>query len=200
LKVGVIGAGGIGTAFARQASRAGHDVLISNSRGPASLAALVGDLGRTVRSGTPKEASQAEIVLLAVPWRHLPQAVEGLAPWGGRIVLDATNPLGPPDFQVADLGGRTSSEVVADLVPGARLVKAFNTLPPRLLAADPGEGGGRRVLFFSGDDAPAKAAVGRLIDSLGFAGIDLGGLVSGGRLHQFPGGPLPALNLVRLPS
>ena len=197
LKIGVIGAGGIGAAFARQASRTGHEVVISNRRGPDSLAPLVADLGSTVRAGTAKESSQAEIVLLAVPWRHLAQAIAGLAPWGGRIVLDATNPLGPPDFKVADLGGRTSSEVVAELVPGARLVKAFNTLPPPVLAADPAQGGGRRVIFFSGDDRTAKAAVGSLIDSMGFAGVDLGDLVTGGRMQQFPGGPLPALNLVK---
>jgi 8-hydroxy-5-deazaflavin:NADPH oxidoreductase len=96
-----------------------------------------------------------------------------------------TNPIGPPDFQPFDLGGRSSSEVVASLVPGARLVKAFNTLPSALLGQSPQQANGRRVLFYSGDDAEAKAEVGRLIERLGLAGIDLGGLVSGGRLQQF---------------
>jgi 8-hydroxy-5-deazaflavin:NADPH oxidoreductase len=109
-----------------------------------------------------------------------------------------TNPLGPPDFRVANLHGRTSSEVVADLVPGARLVKAFNTLPPELLSAAPYEAGGRRVIFLSGNDAAARAEVSQLIQSLGFASIDLGDLPTGGRLQGIPGGPLPALNLIEL--
>jgi len=84
-------------------------------------------------------------------------------------------------------------------VPGARVVKAANTLTPELLGADPQQDGGRRVLFMSGDDAAAKADVGKILQKIGFAAIDLGGLAIGGRMHQFPGGPLPALNLIRLP-
>lgn len=78
------------------------------------------------------------------------------------------------------------------------MVKAFNHLQPQLLAGDPTSDGGRRVLFFSGDDSRAKADVGALIERLGFFGIDLGSLQVGGRLVQFPGGPLPSLNLVKL--
>jgi hypothetical protein len=137
--------------------------------------------------------------VVAVPWQHLQKALADLPPWEGRIVVDTTNPVVMPGFQVADVGGRTSSEVVADLVPGARLVKAANTLPPELLGADPQQGGGRRVLFMSGDDADAKADVGKILQKIGFATVDLGGLATGGRMHQFPGGPLPALNLIRLP-
>jgi predicted dinucleotide-binding enzyme len=90
-----------------------------------------------------------------------------------------------------------SSEVFSDLVPGARVVKAFNHLQPPLLSGNPRSEGGQRVLFYSGDDARAKAEVGGLIEQLGFFGIDLGSLAIGGRLVQFPGGPLPALNLVK---
>ncbi len=91
-----------------------------------------------------------------------------------------------------------SSEVFASLVPGARVVKAFNHLAAALLAADPSTDGGRRVLFYSGDDAQARAQVATLIERLGFFGIDLGPLSVGGPLAQFPGGPLPLLNLVKL--
>jgi len=87
--------------------------------------------------------------------------------------------------------------VFARFVPGARVVKAFNHLRPDLVAGDPAVGGGRRVLFYSGDDIGAKAEVGALIDGLGFFGIDLGLLPIGSRLVQFPGGPLPAMNLVK---
>lgn len=100
---------------------------------------------------------------------------------------------------MAELDGRGSSEVVADLVPGARLVKAFNTLTPAVLARDAREAGGRRVVFYSGDEAGAQAAEGELIGRMGFFPVDLGGLATGWRLQQFPGGPLPALNPIRLP-
>ena len=89
------------------------------------------------------------------------------------------------------------AEAVAFLAPGARVVKAFNHLQPQLVSGAPGAEGGRRVLFLSGDDARARAAVGALIEQLGFFAIDLGPLAVGARLVQFPGGPLPALNLVR---
>jgi hypothetical protein len=189
--VGIIGAGHIGQALARTARRAGRDVVIANSRGPESLAPVVAALGAGVAAGTVREAAAAGIVAIAVPWTNVPAAVTGLH-WDGQTVIDATNAWN------ADLGGRTSSEVVADLVPGARLVKAANTLAANDLAADPHQAGGRRVIFLSGDDAPAKARVVELFDAAGFP-IDLGDLVTGGRMQQL-GGPLPSHNLVRLPS
>ena len=137
------------------------------------------------------------MVFVAVPWSKIPTALAGLPQWGGRIVVDANNPIEAPLFKPADLKGRASSEVFSDLVPGARVVKAFNHLLAPLLSRDPTAEGGRRVMFYSGDDAKAKAEVGALIDRLGFFGIDLGALAIGGRLAQFPGGPLPALNLVK---
>jgi predicted dinucleotide-binding enzyme len=128
-----------------------------------------------------------------VNWSRIPAAVRGLGPWNGRIVVDTNNPIEAPAFRPFDLGGRASSEVLAELVPGARVVKAFNHLQPALLAGDPHAEGGRRVLFVAGDDARAKADVAQLIERLGFFSIDLGTLAGGGRLSQFPGGPLPTL-------
>ena len=188
--VGIIGAGNIGQALARTARRAGRDVVIANSRGPESLAPVVAALGAGVSAGTVRDAAAPGIVAIAVPWTNVPAAVTGLQ-WNGRIVIDTTNA-----FNV-DLGGRTSSEIVADLVPGARLVKAANTLAAKILGADPHEAGGRRVIFLSGDDAPAKSAVAELFDTAGFFAIDLGDLVNGGRMQQV-GGPLPSHNLVKL--
>jgi predicted dinucleotide-binding enzyme len=196
--IGIIGAGNIGLAFARTLSRAGIAATIANSRGPASLEASVAALGPTITAGTREQAASADIVLIAVNWSKLPAAVSGLPAWGGRIVIDANNPIEYPLFKPVDLHGLASSQVVADLVPGARLVKAFNHLRAEVLASDPSADGGRRVLFYSGDDAAAKAEVGALIDQLGFAGIDLGSLAVGARLAQFPGGPLPNQNLVRI--
>jgi len=188
---GIIGAGHIGQALARTALRARRQVVIANSRGPGSLARVVAALGEGVSAGTVREAANAGIVAIAVPWTSVPAAVDGLR-WNGQPVIDATNAFN------ADLGGRTSSEIVADLVPGVHLVKAANTLREDILSADPHQAGGRRVIFLSGDDAVAKAAVVELFDGAGFFPIDLGDLVTGGRMQQI-GGPLPTLDLVRLP-
>jgi predicted dinucleotide-binding enzyme len=189
--VGIIGAGAIGQALARTALRAGREVVVSNSRGPETLAPVVAALGTGASAATVREAAAHPLVAIAVPWANVPAAVAGLQ-WDGQTVIDATNAFN------ADLGGRTSSEIVADLVPRARLVKAANTLGAAVLGADPHEAGGRRVLFLSGDDAEAKAAVAELFDAAGFFPIDLGSLVDGGRMQQL-GGPLPAHNLIRLP-
>ena len=198
MTIGIIGSGAIGTAFARTLSRAGVEATISNSRGPESLKDLVRELGPSIKAGTREEAARADIVFVAVNWTKLRAAMAGLPDWKGRIVIDANNPVEAPLFKPADLGGRVSSEVFADLVPGARVVKGFNHLRAELLAADPALDGGRRVLFFSGDDAAAKGTIAALIENIGFAGIDLGSLVVGGKLAQFPGGPLPNQNLIKI--
>ena len=198
MSIGIIGAGNIGLAFAKTLSRAGIAATIANSRGPDSLKESVARLSPTIKAGTREQAASADIVLIAVNWSKLPAAVAGLPAWGARIIIDANNPIEAPLFKPVDLHGRISSEVVADLVSGARLVKAFNHLRADVLASDPRADGGRRVLFYSGDDSAAKAEVGALIDRLGFAGIDLGPLALGGKLAQFPGGPLPNQNLVRI--
>ncbi len=195
--IGIIGAGHIGTAFARALARRNIPAVLSNSRGPDSLQASVQSIGPSIRAGTREEAAAQPIVLVAVNWSKVPAALAGLPDFGKRIVIDANNPIEAPLFKPAELHGRASSEVFADLVPGARVVKAFNHLRPELIAADPAERGGRLVLFLAGDDAQAKAEVASLIDRLGFASVDLGTLAVGGRLTQFPGGPLPTLELVR---
>jgi hypothetical protein len=195
--IGIIGAGHAGQAFARVAQRAGREVVIANSRGPSSLAAVVEALGTGVSAGTADEAAAALLVVIAVPWASVPEAVASLA-WDGKIVVDQTNAFLLPELKLADLGGRSSSEIVAELVEGARVVKAANTLGAELLGSDPDEAGGRRVLFLSGDDGAAKAVVAELFEGAGFFPIDLGDLVTGGRMQQ-AGGPLAGVNLVRLP-
>jgi predicted dinucleotide-binding enzyme len=198
MSIGIIGSGAIGTAFARTLARAGIEATISNSRGPESLKELVRELGPSIKAGTREEAARADIVFVAVNWMKLPAALTGLPEWSGRILIDANNPIEAPLFKPVDLGGRLSSEVVADLVPGARVVKAFNHLRAEVLARNPRSDGGRRVLFYSGNDSAAKAEVTALIDRIGFVGIDLGSLAVGGRLAQFPGGPLPNQNLIKV--
>ena len=196
--IGIIGAGAIGSAFAKALAGKGLKAIIANSRGPNSLAELARELGPSITPGTREQAAAQDIVLVAVNWSKLPTALAGLPDFGGRIVIDANNPIEPPLFQPAELHGRSSSETFAELVPGARVVKAFNHLPAQLISDDPQAEGGHRVLFFAGDDAHAKSAVSGLIGRLGFFGIDLGSLEGGGRLVQIPGGPLPVLNLVKL--
>jgi 8-hydroxy-5-deazaflavin:NADPH oxidoreductase len=191
-RVGIIGAGRIGQAMAQTARRAGRQVVIANSRGPESLSSVVEGLGDGVSAATVKEAAAADIVVLGVMWSDVPQAVEGLE-WDGRIVIDPTN-----DFDPSDLDGRTSSEVLAELVAPARVVKAANTLVAAVLGSDPDEAGGQRVIFLSGDDGDAKSEVVALFEDAGFFVVDLGGLREGGRMQQV-GAPLAGHNLIRLP-
>jgi predicted dinucleotide-binding enzyme len=190
-RVGIIGAGRIGKALARTSLRAGRSVVIANSRGPESLTALVSALGDGVSAGTVQQAAAADIVVVAVPWPRVQQALERLE-WSGQIVMDATN-----DFEPSDLNGRTTSEVVADIVRGARVVKAANTLAAAVLGSDPQEAGGQRVIFLSGDDVDAKAEVISLFEDAGFFTIDLGALITGGAMQQL-GAPLAGVNLIRL--
>jgi predicted dinucleotide-binding enzyme len=197
MSIGIIGSGNIGSAFARTLARAKIEATLANSRGPDSLQELVHEIGPSIKAGTREEAASADIVLVAVNWTKLSSALTGLPAWSDRIVIDANNPIEAPLFKPVDLNGRASSEVFGGLVPGGRVVKAFNHLQAHVLAGDPRAEGGRRVLFYSGDDVTAKAEVGTLIERLGFFGIDLGSLAVGARLVQFPGGPLPVHNLVK---
>jgi predicted dinucleotide-binding enzyme len=196
--IGIIGAGKLGQALARTARRADRPVVIANSRGPESLTSVVDALGAGITAGTTEDAARCSIVALAVPWASVHDALAGL-PWSGEIVIDATNAVLIPSLEPLPLDGLTSSEIVAQLVPGARVVKAANTLGSDVLGADPHDAGGRRVMFLSGDDADAKRAVGELFDAAGFFPIDVGDLVTGGGMQQ-AGGPLAGHNLVRMPA
>jgi predicted dinucleotide-binding enzyme len=177
--------------MARTALRAGRNVVIANSRAPESLASVVSELGDGLSAGTVEQAAAAGIVVIAVPWDRVPEAVQGLY-WNGQVVIDATN-----DWAADDLQERTSSELVADLVAGARVVKAANTLGAEVLGSDPREVGGQRVIFISGDDADAKKEVVALFQDAGFATIDLGDLATGGAMQQIHH-PLAGVNLIRV--
>jgi hypothetical protein len=186
VKVGIVGAGNIGACIAKKLAKAGHDVLIANSRGPETLPDLDG-----VAKGTVEEAiHDRDVTFLAVPWVAM-DAVTAGHDWSGRVVVDTSNPI-LPGFVFADIGDRPSSAVVAEKVPGARLVKGFNTLSPERLEPD-----ARTVIFLSGDHPEATKLVAELVESAGWAAIDLGSLETGGRLQQYPGGPLPGLSLVQ---
>ena len=192
--VGIIGASGrMGRTLARLLVDAGDDVRLANSRGPDSLGDLVAELGPHATAVETREiADGADVVILATRWEQTPDAVAAVGSWDGAVVVDTTNPrFGPGPGDVYDTGALTSSEVVAGLVPGARVVKAFNHQPiPSLaveLGASPTE---RNALFLSGDDPDARALVAGMMRSIGGAPLDLGDLRHGGALQASGGGPL----------
>ena len=215
MSIGIIGAGALGSSVARLFAKSGISATIANHHGPKSLAKLVDELGPSIRAGTVEEAASADIVLLALRWVDLEKALKHLHAWNGRVVIDATNPvvfldphsqeamkdesnpLAAYGIKAIDLGGKHSSVVVRDLVPGARLVKAFNHLDAAFLCEPPALGG-KRVLFYSGDDDAAKARVRTLIERTGHFPVDLGALDTGGPLASLPFGPLAATTFVQV--
>ncbi|MEU6129393.1 NAD(P)-binding domain-containing protein [Saccharopolyspora sp. NPDC047091] len=195
---GTIGAGAIGQAIAGHLVAAGHRVVLSNGRGPDSLSEVVQRLGPSATAGTVAEAAAADVVFLAVRWSDIPAALANLPAWNGRILVDTTNQLtGVTPADLVDLGSDTGSEFVARHAPGARVVKAFNTLFAEHIAPDPRHAEGRRLLFYAGDDAAAKADFHAIADEIGFAPVDVGALREGGRLMQVGGGPLSALHALK---
>ena len=126
MRFGTIGAGEVALAFGREALARGHEVVLSNRRGPDALVDKVAELGRGASAASVEDAAILDYVLLAVPWRSVESALNGLPAWNGRVLIDATNPFveTSPKLVLADLGGKGASEIVAALAPGARIVKA----------------------------------------------------------------------------
>jgi len=194
MEIGIIGAGRVGVAVGRQLISAGHHVRLSSARGPRALAPVAQDIGAEAVSVT--DAAMSELVLLAVPWPAVPEVLDPLPDWQGRILIDATNPFVTFDpLKLADLNGRSASVIVAEHAPGARVVKAFNSVAMDNFEKGPQQGEARRVLFVSGDDVASKRSVKDLITELGYAVIDLGGLDQGGRMQQ-PDGRLAGRDLL----
>ena len=191
MKIGFIGAGAVAQSIARSAIQAGHEVVLSARRGPQALGDIVAGLGPNASADTVQEVARLELVMLAVPWLQVPSALDGLPNWAGRILVDTTNPFTQlePELVLADLGGTGASEIVAAHAPEARVVKAFNAIRMEHYDKGPKFHDGKRVIFVSGDDKDAKAVVMGLVNDFGYAPVDLGGLVSGGRMQQ-AGGPI----------
>ena len=188
MKFGFIGAGNVAQTYARHFVRHGHEVVLSNSKGPDSLAELVRSIGPNAKAGTVKEAAKQDIVILAVRWEQAEQALAEVSDWNGRILVDATNrPL------EEDTKGKTASEVIASYAPGARVVKALNTLVVNWIQ-DYSDKKPKLVLFLSGDDTDTKRKLARVLEETGFVPVDLGGLIEGGKLQEF-GAPLSGLHL-----
>ncbi|HSE40915.1 MAG TPA: NAD(P)-binding domain-containing protein [Acidobacteriota bacterium] len=188
MKIGIIGAGSIGANAARLFTEAGHDVAISNSRGPETLKELVSQLGSHAKAVTvPVAAKFGEVVLISIPfgkYKELP-AEE----FEGKIVIDSNNYYPQRDGHFFDLDQKitTSSELLAEHLSGARVVKGFNTIwfEHLLTQGDtslPREN--RRAIFIAGDNPQAKQVVSQLIDEIGFAAVDTGNLHEGGKSQQ----------------
>jgi 8-hydroxy-5-deazaflavin:NADPH oxidoreductase len=190
MKIGIIGAGMIGGTLARLLTAIGHEVAVSNRRGPKSLEPLVAELGPKAHAMTGDEAAQwGELIVLAVPWRS-PEALPSAETVAGKVVVDAMNPYAATGGTIP-LGDSTSSEETQKRLPGARIVKAFNTIFYRHLASEgrtdlPEDD--RRAIFVAGDDDEAKARVAAIIREIGFAAVDAGTLRDGRRLQ--PGSPV----------
>jgi 8-hydroxy-5-deazaflavin:NADPH oxidoreductase len=191
MKIGIVGSGKIGGTAAKLFLNAGHEIAVSNSRGPQSLQLFVESLGPGANAMTVEDSiAFGDVILLAIPWRKreelrsLPSEL-----FKNKIVIDATNPYSE-NFEVIDLENGTSSEEVAKQVPSIHFVKAFNTMYYETLR-DGGRPSGedRLVLFIAGDDIHAKAEVSKLIEDIGFVAVDTGSLREGGRRQQ-PGSPL----------
>ena len=201
MKVGFIGAGNVTRTIGRHLLNAGHTIVVSNSRGPETLADFVADLGPGAIAGTKQQAAECEVVILAAHWVKVPEALKGVD-WRGRILVDATNAhMDPvPDISLAGvtrsraaLNGRTSSEIVAEMAVGARLVKSISNMPMAWIQ-DFSTNKPRTVIFTSGDDVEAKRLVIELVNSTGLVAIDLGSLALGGAMHEV-GAPLSGLDL-----
>jgi 8-hydroxy-5-deazaflavin:NADPH oxidoreductase len=185
--IGFIGAGHIGSQVARLAVANGYDVVLSNSRGPASLAPLIAELGSRARAGTPLEAATAgEIVVVTIPlknYRDVP--VEALA---GKIVIDTNNYYPQRDGHIPELDNEstTTSELLQAHLPQSRVVKAFNHIYAAELTThgQPAGSKNRRALVIAGNDPGAKDVVTRLLDQFGFDTVDAGPLKEGWRIQR----------------
>ena len=177
MRIAIVGAGHIGGNVARQASRAGHEVMLSFARDEDKLRALADDLGAS--TGSPAEAVQfGDLVVLSVPWSALPEALGQMGDLAGRIVVDTTNQFGSGPLPAA---GQTAAAFNQARMPRARYTKSFNTLTAGFQATTAGRSDDQRVVqWVCGDDTEAKQAVARFIDSLGYAAVDLGGVATCG--------------------
>lgn len=197
----IVGSGPVGKTLAGLFARAGIDVRVANSRGPQSLASIARELGRHVVPGTLERALDADVIFLAVGFLQVPAVAAERTDWTGKIVVDVTNALQPAQLRETERRGLLPSQINAEFVAGAKLVKAFNHLPIQKLGMDPQVEGQRQVVFVSSNDAEASSTIAALAAALGFAPVELGRLDEGGAalnvLDSRPGGLL-FQNLVKV--
>jgi predicted dinucleotide-binding enzyme len=186
MNIGIIGSGNVGGTLGVRWAKAGHSVTFA-SRTPDSpaMAALVEQAGPGARSATQAETVAGNgVLLLATPWPATREILAGLGSLDGKVLIDATNPL-LPGLTGLEVGTTSSgAEQVAAWSPGARVVKAFNTVGFNVMA-EPAFGTARPVLFYCGDDAEAKQVVEELANGIGFDGRDAGPLTQARLLEPF---------------
>jgi predicted dinucleotide-binding enzyme len=185
--LGLIGAGHIGSQLARLAVKNGYDVIVSNSRGPQTLADLVRELSPHARAATPEEAGKAgDIVVVTIPLKNLRDVPA--APLAGKIVIDTLNYYPQRDGHIADLDNEktTTSELVQAHLPASKVVKAFNHIYAAELTThgQPSGSPDRRALAIAGNDAGAKTEVAALLDQFGFDTVDVGPLSESWRIQR----------------
>jgi predicted dinucleotide-binding enzyme len=188
MRIGFIGAGTLTQTFGRHLINAGHEIIVSNSREPETLAGFIADLGPGATADTKKRVAECDIVILATNWVNVPEALKDID-WRGRILIDATNAHMDPKPDISPNGVNRSIAALN----GARLVKSISNMPMAWIH-DFSSHKPKTVIFTSGDDSEAKKIVIDLIDSVGFVAIDLGSLAKGGAMHQV-GAPLSGLEL-----
>lgn len=184
MKYAIIGFGQIGQALARAFARSGIEVSVATTRDPQGFAADAAAVGPGIIPATLAGAVEADVIFLAVRFESHRDVAKALPAWQGKTIVDVTNTYG---VSAEEMGGPSSSRVVAQAFAGARLVRGFNHLAAAVLAQDPAVQGGRRVVFLASDDDGAAAEIGVLAEHLGFAPIQLGGLAQGGLLVQTQG-------------
>src|SRR5260370_23387173 len=169
MEIGTIGAGAFAQAFAKRALKAGHKVKLSNNLGPEGLREIVNQLGPGAMAATMDEAVACEMVLLAVPWDNVPQTLASLPKWKNQILIDGTNPFhgSAGKFTLADVGNLSTSQLIAALAPGARVVKALNTMIVPNLEAQPVAKATRGGLSVSADAEGTKRTAGLRVTGLG---------------------------------
>ncbi len=188
MKIGIVGAGNIGANAAKLFVKAGHLVAISNSRGGDSLNELLEELGDNAESASVEAAIDfGDVILISIPlgkYTTLPTNR-----FSDKVVIDSNNYYSDRDGIISELesDSTTSSEMLADHLPGARIVKGFNTIWFEHLKTKGNTDlplDERRAIFIAGDDSEAKAVVSKLIEDIGFAAVDTGFLAEGGRSQQ----------------
>lgn len=190
MKIAFVGSGRMAQALTRLFVEAGHDVMLTNSHGPESLADLAATFGPTCHAGeVAKAVAWGDVVFLATPWGKTAEAVSVVDDWTGVVVVDTTNNRSAPGPNgLIDIGDIVSSVLVAGYVPGARVVKAFNVTPiPFMVAALGANAGDNTAVFVAGDDPAAKALVSELVASIGGEAVDTGSLADGGWMQGMSG-------------
>lgn len=203
MRIGFIGAGRVTQVMGRHLLNAGHTIAVCNSRGPETLAGLIKEFGPGATAETKDRVVESDVVIISVRWGQAEEALQGID-WTGRILVDAMNAHAELEGDISLAGvtrsravlaetRSTSSELVAQWAPGARLVKSISNVPMEWIE-DFGTDRPRTVLFASGDDPEAKELIMGLLSGAGFAAVDLGSLAVGGAMHEV-GAPLSGLEL-----